>query len=192
MTKRFALAAMLAIFPMTALAADVPVGDQHVVIAWEPSAGTVTPTVAVAQADTGFPVPEIVERVPVGDELGWLTRKAQALKKLADDKAWGPFVSMLIMALMSAFFWALTKVKRLQTWSGKHKGVIVTAATMLGYLMVDLASLAPGASIKEWGSVLGHGAVVGLAAVGGFEVVWKRILKPIVQPLLNKIFKAKS
>lgn len=146
--------------------------------------------IVLAQAPTDA-VPDVVEPIPAGGEIDWVVATLKAAKSAMDEKLWGPFVSIVIMALLSLFSFLLVRWKEFRERLHPYMGEIALVLSVLGYVAIGVGDLPAGATFGDWWAVVGPGIKTGLAAIGGFEIIGKRILKiylPKFWALLKKWF----
>jgi hypothetical protein len=157
-----------------------------------------TPGVEIADGATGevavspgTPVPTIKP----GEEVDWAIATFQAAKAAADQKAWGPFASVILMALLSLFSASVLRFKGLREKLKPYMGEVALATGVLGYIGIAVGALPPGAALSDWGGAVWSGVEIGCAAVGAYELLAKRVLKVYLPKLwawVSKIWAKKD
>jgi len=136
----------------------------------------------VEVADSGFAdpataLPDVIEEIKPGEEVDFVLKTASALRVAADEKLWGPFASIVIMALLSLFSFVFLRVRDLRDKLKPYMAEVALGISVLGYVALGLGTLPAGANAGEWWGVIGPGIKTGLAAVGGYELLVKRALR---------------
>lgn len=126
-----------------------------------------------AVAETG--VPSVIPEIKRGKEISWLVSTFKTLRGMANEKRWGPFVSVLLMAFMSLFSFAFLRFGDLRAKLKPYMGEIAMALSVVGYVAIGMGTLEEGATAGDWWGVIAPGVKTGLAAVGGYELLVKRL-----------------
>lgn len=117
--------------------------------------------------------------VPVieqGKEVDWATGVFQSAKAAAGEKRWGLLVSILLMACLSLFSWLFIRVQELRDRLKQYMPEVAVTVSILGYVAVALGSLPVGAHVGDWWAVIWPAVKTGLAAVGAYELLVKRVV----------------
>lgn len=144
--------------------------------------------------ESGGALPDVVEEIKPGEEIDWAIKTASALQAAASEKLWGLFASIAIMALLSLFSFVFLRFRDLRTTLRPYMGEVALAVSVLGYIAIGLGTLPAGADLGEWWGVIGPGLKTGLAAVGSYEILLKRVIKiwlPKIWVLLKHLFSKK-
>jgi uncharacterized membrane protein len=140
-------------------------------------------------------LPDVVEQIQPGQEIDWALSTVTTLRNMANERLWGPFVSVVIMALLSLLSFLIVRSKEVRDRLRPYMGEVALAASVLGYVALGVGTLPTGADAGEWWAVIGPGIKTGLAAVGGYELVVKRLLKhwwPKIWGLFKRLLPGKS
>jgi len=146
----------------------------------------------IRASDNGSPLPDVVPQVAPGQEVDWAVDTFRALRSMANERLWGPFVSVVIMALLSLLSMLILRSREFRDKVKPYMGEIALAASVLGYVAMGLATLPAGADVAAWWGVIGPGIKTGLAAVGGYELLIKRLLQHWLPKLLGLFRKQKE
>lgn len=135
------------------------------------------PVVATAPALTAEAAQSPVPKIEPGQEIDFVLSTAKALKSAASEKRWGVFVSILLMAFLSIFSAVFVRSKELRERLRDYTPEVAIVVSVLGYVAVAMGSLPPGADIGDWMGVILPAVKTGLAAVGSYEVLVKRLIQ---------------
>lgn len=140
--------------------------------------------------DPATGIPSVVPEIKRGDEIGWFVSTLKTLREMANEKRWGPFVSVLLMAMLSLFSFAFLRFRDLREKLKPYMGEIAMALSVVGYASIGMGTLEVGATAGEWWGVIAPGVKTGLAAVGGYELIVKRLWRhwgPKAMALVKKL-----
>lgn len=122
-------------------------------------------------------LPDVVEEISAGGEVDWAVATVGVMRAAASERLWGPFASVVIMALLSLFSFVFLRWRDLRTSLRPYMGEVALAVSVLGYVALGLSTLPVEADLGAWWAVIGPGIKTGLAAIGGYELIVKRLLK---------------
>jgi hypothetical protein len=120
---------------------------------------------------------ELVPEIQPGAEVDWAMETAGKLRSAASEDRWGPFVSVLLMALLSLFSFVFVRSHDLRKAIRPYMPEVAVGTSMLAYIAVAVGTLPPGAEVADWWGVIGPALKTGAAAVGFYDLLIKRLLR---------------
>jgi hypothetical protein len=120
---------------------------------------------------------ELIREIPPGQEVDWAMETAGKLRSAASEDRWGPFVSVLLMALLSLFSFVFVRSQDLRKAIRPYMPEVAVGTSMLAYIAVAVGTLPPGAEVADWWGVIGPALKTGAAAVGFYDILVKRLLR---------------
>jgi len=136
----------------------------------------VTPEIATVLPDGSVVLPDGSQSVSPGEEFGFVVKTARLLLGAANEKRWGLFVSILLMAILAGFNTLLIRSRELRDRIKAYLGEVAMTMALLGYIGIALAALPAGAHVADWFAVIWPAVKTGLATVGAYELLAKRLI----------------
>jgi hypothetical protein len=153
-----------------------------------PAMAQTPPAIGTVQPDGTVSLPAGVPIVAQGKELDFVAKTFQEARAAASEKRWGLFVSILLMAFLAGFNALIIRSQDMRDRLRAYMGEVAMGLAILGYIAVALASLPVGAHITDWLAVIWPAVKTGLAAIGAYEFLIKRVLGFWIPKLATKFF----